>query len=143
VLPAQSHEAPPAQVVDASEALVANKAAFFFRLVCVACSIESRKFELTQHVGPRAGESQQVLPHQGSRCNSLFRGNRLLTANMMQLKMRLSQLMEQKKTMQALRPPASKSSSRYIALEEGFRTFGGDLSKLQVHPSVYLPTAQD
>lgn len=33
--------------------------------------------------------------------------------------------------MQAHNPPASKVSSRYIALEEGFRQFGGDLAKLQ------------
>jgi CDK inhibitor PHO81 len=35
--------------------------------------------------------------------------------------------------MQALQPPASKLSSRYIALEEGFRQFSGDLQKLQVY----------
>lgn len=33
--------------------------------------------------------------------------------------------------MQAHNPPASKVSSRYIALEEGFRQFSGDLAKLQ------------
>ncbi|TID15709.1 e3 ubiquitin-protein ligase nedd4 [Venturia nashicola] len=48
-----------------------------------------------------------------------------------ELKLRLSSLLEQKKSMQAHNPPASKVSSRYIALEEGFRQFGGDLAKLQ------------
>jgi CDK inhibitor PHO81 len=48
-----------------------------------------------------------------------------------ELQLRLSSLLEQKKSMQAHNPPASKVSSRYIALEEGFRQFGGDLTKLQ------------
>ncbi|QDS76645.1 hypothetical protein FKW77_008109 [Venturia effusa] len=48
-----------------------------------------------------------------------------------ELKLRLSSLLEQKKSMQARGPPASKVSARYIALEEGFRQFGGDLAKLQ------------
>jgi hypothetical protein len=34
--------------------------------------------------------------------------------------------------MQAQQTPASRSSSRYIALEEGFHQFSRDLSKLQV-----------
>jgi CDK inhibitor PHO81 len=34
--------------------------------------------------------------------------------------------------MQVQQTPAAKLSSRYIALEEGFRQFSNDLSKLQV-----------
>jgi CDK inhibitor PHO81 len=50
----------------------------------------------------------------------------------MQLKLRLDSLLYQKRSMQAQQTAASRLSSRYIALEEGFRQFSRDLSKLQV-----------
>ncbi|KAF2672801.1 ankyrin repeat protein nuc-2 [Microthyrium microscopicum] len=48
-----------------------------------------------------------------------------------ELKLRLGSLLDQKRSMQAQQTPASRLSSRYIALEEGFRQFSRDLSKLQ------------
>ncbi|MBE7179916.1 MAG: hypothetical protein INR71_01705, partial [Terriglobus roseus] len=48
-----------------------------------------------------------------------------------ELKLRLTSLLEKKRAMQSRRTESSKTSSRYIALEEGFRQFSGDLSKLQ------------
>ena len=57
-------------------------------------------------------------------------------ANQFQLKVRLVSLLEQKRSMQAQERPVSKFSSRYIALEEGFRQFSRDLTKLQVRQSV-------
>ncbi|KIW05164.1 uncharacterized protein PV09_03715 [Verruconis gallopava] len=48
-----------------------------------------------------------------------------------ELRLRLTSLLDQKTSMQARQPPASKLSSRYIALEEGFRQFSSDLAKLQ------------
>jgi hypothetical protein len=57
-----------------------------------------------------------------------------------QLKLRLGSLLDQKRLMQAQQTPAAKLSSRYIALEEGFRQFSNDLSKLQVRRAcVALP----
>lgn len=41
-------------------------------------------------------------------------------------------LLNQKRAMQAQASTVSKTSSQYIALEEGFRQFGSDLDKLQV-----------
>jgi hypothetical protein len=40
--------------------------------------------------------------------------------------------------MQAQQTPASRSSSRYIALEEGFHQFSRDLSKLQVRTATFV-----
>jgi CDK inhibitor PHO81 len=53
-------------------------------------------------------------------------------ADQSQLKLRLGSLLDQKRLMQAQQTPTAKLSSRYIALEEGFRQFSNDLSKLQV-----------
>jgi len=48
-----------------------------------------------------------------------------------ELKLRLNSLLEKKRAMQAQATPILKSSSRYIAIEEGFRQFSNDLNKLQ------------
>lgn len=55
-----------------------------------------------------------------------------LDSDFSQLKLRLNSLLDQKRLMQAQQTPAAKLSSQYIALEEGFRQFSNDLSKLQV-----------
>ena len=46
--------------------------------------------------------------------------------------MRMRTLLDQKKVMQAQSNALTRTSSSYIALEEGFRQFGSDLDKLQV-----------
>ncbi|KAF2840695.1 putative cyclin dependent kinase inhibitor Pho81 [Patellaria atrata CBS 101060] len=48
-----------------------------------------------------------------------------------ELKLRLTTLLDKKRSMQARTSSASKLSSKYIALEEGFRQFSSDLNKLQ------------
>ncbi|KAF2398972.1 hypothetical protein EJ06DRAFT_543679 [Trichodelitschia bisporula] len=48
-----------------------------------------------------------------------------------ELKLRLSSLLDQKRSMQSQQTHASRLSSRYIALEEGFHQFSSDLTKLQ------------
>ena len=51
---------------------------------------------------------------------------------MQQLRMRMTTLVDKKRDMQSHGSNVSKTSSQYIALEEGFRQFGSDLDKLQV-----------
>jgi len=46
--------------------------------------------------------------------------------------MRMTTLVDKKRDMQSHGSNVSKTSSQYIALEEGFRQFGSDLDKLQV-----------
>jgi hypothetical protein len=56
-----------------------------------------------------------------------------------QLRLRLSTLLDKKKVMQQHPQSVSKSSSRYVALEEGLKQFSMDLNKLEViGPCVYM-----
>ncbi|KAI9678175.1 MAG: phosphate system positive regulatory protein pho81 [Caeruleum heppii] len=48
-----------------------------------------------------------------------------------ELKLRLQTLLDKKKVMQSRSQPASKVSTNFISLEEGFQQFGNDLNKLQ------------
>ncbi|KAF1811111.1 ankyrin repeat protein nuc-2 [Eremomyces bilateralis CBS 781.70] len=48
-----------------------------------------------------------------------------------ELKIRLTSLLDQKRSLQAQTAPVSRLSSRYIALEEGFKQYVNDLNKLQ------------
>ncbi|KAK5127518.1 hypothetical protein LTR85_006857 [Meristemomyces frigidus] len=48
-----------------------------------------------------------------------------------ELKLRLSTLQDKKRTLQSRATPASKLSSSYVTLDEGFRLFSNDLDKLQ------------
>ena len=47
------------------------------------------------------------------------------------LKLRLHTLLDRKRGLQSRATPASKLSSTYITLDEGFRLFSNDLDKLQ------------
>jgi hypothetical protein len=49
-----------------------------------------------------------------------------------QLRLRLSTLLDKKRVMQQHPQSVSKSSSRYVALEEGLNQFSMDLNKLEV-----------
>ena len=49
-----------------------------------------------------------------------------------QLRLRLSTLLDKKRVMQQHPQSVSKTSSRYIALEEGLKQFSMDLNKLEV-----------
>lgn len=48
-----------------------------------------------------------------------------------ELKLRLSTLLEKKKSLQSQSIPVSRLSSNYVILEEAFRLFSNDLNKLQ------------
>jgi hypothetical protein len=50
----------------------------------------------------------------------------------MQLRLRLSTLLDKKRVMQQHPQSVSKTSSRYVALEEGLKQFSMDLNKLEV-----------
>jgi hypothetical protein len=50
----------------------------------------------------------------------------------LQLRLRLSTLLDKKRVMQQHPQSVSKTSSRYIALEEGLKQFSMDLNKLEV-----------
>jgi CDK inhibitor PHO81 len=50
---------------------------------------------------------------------------------MLQLKLRLRTLLDKKRGLQSRATPASKLSSSYVTLDEGFRLFSNDLDKLQ------------
>ena len=50
----------------------------------------------------------------------------------MQLRLRLTTLLDKKRVMQQHPQSVSKTSSRYIALEEGLKQFSMDLNKLEV-----------
>lgn len=52
-------------------------------------------------------------------------------ANYRQLKLRLRTLLDKKTALQSRVTPASKLSSSYVTLNEGFRLFSSDLDKLQ------------
>lgn len=47
------------------------------------------------------------------------------------LKLRLRTLLDKKRGLQSRATPASKLSSSYVTLDEGFRLFSNDLDKLQ------------
>lgn len=47
------------------------------------------------------------------------------------LKLRLRTLLDKKRALQGSTTPASKLSSSYVTLDEGFRLFSNDLDKLQ------------
>jgi hypothetical protein len=49
-----------------------------------------------------------------------------------QLRLRLSTLLDKKRVMQQHPQSVSKTSSRYVALEEGLKQFSMDLNKLEV-----------
>ena len=86
-------------------------------------------------VGTRIGQSQCILPAQGSGgspssnpvCD--FDARHLTT---LQLKLRLKTLLDKKRVMQARSSHASKTSTTFVTLQEGFQQFGNDLNKLQV-----------
>jgi hypothetical protein len=50
----------------------------------------------------------------------------------LQLKLRLATLLDKKRVMQQHPQSVSKTSSRYVALEEGLKQFSMDLNKLEV-----------
>jgi hypothetical protein len=50
----------------------------------------------------------------------------------LQLKLRLGTLLDKKRVMQQHPQSVSKTSSRYVALEEGLKQFSMDLNKLEV-----------
>ena len=54
-----------------------------------------------------------------------------VVADAAQLKLRLRTLLDKKQTLQSRTTPASKLSSSYVTLDEGFRLFSNDLDKLQ------------
>lgn len=49
----------------------------------------------------------------------------------MKLKLRLRTLLDKRRSLQHRATPASKLSSSYVTLDEGFRLFSNDLDKLQ------------
>ena len=49
-----------------------------------------------------------------------------------QLRLRLNTLLDKKRVMQQHPQSVSKTSSRYVALEEGLKQFSMDLNKLEV-----------
>ncbi|KAK3653156.1 phosphate system positive regulatory protein pho81 [Elasticomyces elasticus] len=53
-----------------------------------------------------------------------------------ELKLRLRTLLDKKRALESRATPASKLSSSYVTLDEGFRMFGNDLDKLQQFVSV-------
>jgi hypothetical protein len=55
-----------------------------------------------------------------------------LAHNISQLKLRLKTLADRKKSLQARGLSASKLSTVFVTLDEGFRLFNSDLDKLQV-----------
>jgi hypothetical protein len=58
----------------------------------------------------------------------------------LQLKLRLGTLLDKKRVMQQHPQSVSKTSSRYVALEEGLKQFSTDLNKLEV---IGLPALRD
>lgn len=108
----------------------ANRATFFFRLV----NFRRRDGVVDDLTLEQERELEKVnkfyLQKEAEVCNA--RSASLIRSDLQQLKLRLSSLLEQKRSMQAQQTPASRLSSRYIALEDGFRQFSADLSKLQV-----------
>lgn len=50
----------------------------------------------------------------------------------MQCRLRLATLLDKKRVMQQHPQSVSKTSSRYVALEEGLKAFSMDLNKLEV-----------
>lgn len=59
-------------------------------------------------------------------------GFEALTNTISQLKLRLKTLADRKKSLQARGLSASKLSTVFVTLDEGFRLFNSDLDKLQV-----------
>jgi hypothetical protein len=57
-----------------------------------------------------------------------------------QLRLRLATLLDKKRVMQQHPQSVSKTSSRYVALEEGLKQFSTDLNKLEVI-GWYMPGA--
>ncbi|KAL1623050.1 Karyopherin transporter [Diplodia seriata] len=57
--------------------------------------------------------------------------NKLYLQKEAELKLRLSTLLEKKRSLQSQPIPVSKLSSKYVILEEAFRLFSNDLNKLQ------------
>ena len=54
-----------------------------------------------------------------------------MQAHILQLKIRLRTLLDKKRALESRATPASKLSSGYVLLDEGFRLFSNDLDKLQ------------
>ena len=63
--------------------------------------------------------------------NNLSEYNQSLTLYI-QLKLRLQLLLERKRAIQAQSSTASRLSSNFYTLDEGFRQYSSDLNKLQV-----------
>ncbi|KAK6440505.1 phosphate system positive regulatory protein pho81, partial [Oleoguttula sp. CCFEE 5521] len=97
-------------------ALQANKATFFFRL--------ERELEKV-NIFYLQKEAEVHLLFITIRADHSYLTIRL------QLKLRLSTLLDKKRGLQSRATPASKLSSSYVTLDEGFRLFGNDLDKLQ------------
>lgn len=83
---------------------------------------------------PRQGdrEGQHFLLAKGSRSQSYATiPPSAESTNVLKLKLRLRTLLDKKRALQSRATPASKLSSSYVTLDEGFRLFSNDLDKLQ------------
>jgi len=113
VLPAQQATDQGEALQDSHAALQANKATFFFRL--------ERELE---KVNTFYLQKEAEVSNPGSQCGDE-------QSNSEQLKLRLRTLLDKKRALEFRATPASKLSSSYVTLDEGFRMFGNDLDKLQ------------
>lgn len=90
------------------------------------------------HKGNANGSSDSQASLQANKATFFFRLERELEKvntfylqKEAELKLRLRTLLDKKRGLQSRATPASKLSSSYVTLDEGFRLFGNDLDKLQ------------
>lgn len=79
----------------------------------------------------RARKGEHVLSAEGSRGGMNLFCTKSAMANHGKLKLRLRTLLDKKRSLQGSTTPATKLSSSYVTLNEGFRLFSSDLDKLQ------------
>ena len=130
MLSAQNASQQAASATNTQAALQANKARFFFQLVgwdpppwTGPMLILFRKENWRRSTRFTCTKKPRFVDIVATRCPRL---------TLYKLKLRLKTLLDKKRVMQARLGAASKNSSTFITLEEGFSQFGQDLNKLQV-----------
>jgi len=102
---------------DSQVSLQANKATFFFRLDREIEKVNTFYLQKEAEVSERPRHVRITL-----RCTG---------TDIRKLKLRLRTLLDKKRSLQSRPTHASKLSSSYVTLDEGFRLFSNDLDKLQ------------
>jgi CDK inhibitor PHO81 len=117
ILAAQQPQSNGLTLQDSQASLQSNKAAFFFRLERELEKVNELYLQKEAEVRKKA--------------NYPIPAAWLWRFSFAKLKLRLRTLLEKKRSLQSRATPASKLSSSYVTLDEGFRLFSNDLDKLQ------------